>query len=230
MEEKKLLEQLLEIREKTGEKKQVSDLLYCTLKEAIATATLPSGYRMKEEELADWFDVSRTPVREAIKRLEIEGFVTSDHLRGSIVRQFELDECLDTLEVLEWLRNIAIDFLDSRIPRSILMQLEANLKKGETLSNQKDQLENNIEFHALLIKATGNSELIKITRRLEFRERAIANNIIQYKYDENYVQHHRDLLKAIIDNDTEYITQYKEQNKNKVNKYMNMLISEFLGP
>ncbi len=223
-----MLEKLLHIRNSIGEKKQVSDLLYCTLKEAIANGTIPPGYRLKEEELADWFDVSRTPVREAIKRLEYEGFVTSDHLRGSIVRQFELNECLDTLEVLEWLRNLAIDFLEGRIPRALLMQLEANLRRGDTLSDPHAQFENNVEFHSLLIQATGNTELIKITRRLEFREKTIANNILLYKYEENYVQNHRDLLKAIIENNKEYIGNYKLRNMEHVNKYMNMLIGKFL--
>lgn len=223
-----MLDKLLEIKEHIGEKKQVSDLLYHTLKEAIATGVIPPGFRLKEEELADWFEVSRTPVREAIKRLEYEGFVTSDHLHGSIVRRFELDECLDTLEVLEWLRSVAIDFLEGRIPRSILMQLEANLRKGEKLTAPIDKFENNVEFHSLLIRATGNSELIKITQRLEFRERTIANNILLYQFDDNYVEKHRELLKAIIDNNTAYLQKYKTENKENANKYMNMLIGVFL--
>lgn len=223
-----MLDQLLEIKKRIGEKKQVSDLLYHTLKEAIATGVIPPGFRLKEEELADWFEVSRTPVREAIKRLEYEGFVTSDHLHGSIVRRFELDECLDTLEVLEWLRSVAIDFLEGRIPRSILMQLEANLRKGEKLTEPVDKFENNVEFHSLLIRATGNGELIKITQRLEFRERTIANNILRYQFDDYYVEKHRELLKAIIENNTAYLQNYKAQNKENANKYMNMLIGVFL--
>lgn len=64
-------EQLLKICEKLGEKKQVSDMVYCTFKEAIATGILTPGFRLKEEELANWFQISRTPIREAIKKLEI---------------------------------------------------------------------------------------------------------------------------------------------------------------
>lgn len=223
-----MLEKLLDIKKTMGDKKQIGDLLYSTLREGIAHGIVPPGYRLKEEDLADLFQVSRTPVREAVKRLEYEGFITSDAQRGSIVRQFELDECLDTLEVLEWLRVLAIDLLEGRIPRSILMQLEANIKKGCLLTDPKEQFENNLEFHALLIRATGNTELIRITGRLEFRERTIANNILLYSYDANYARAHRDLLTAIIENDKEYISNYKINNKDKVNKYMNMLISHSL--
>lgn len=224
-----MLEKLLSIKEAIGEKKQISDLLYCTLREGITNGVVPPGYRLKEEDLAEWFEVSRTPVREAIKRLEYEDFVTSDNQRGSIVRKFELDECLDSLEVLEWLRSLAIDLLDGRIPRSILMQLEANLRKGDLLTEPRTQFENNMEFHSLLIRATGNTELIKITRRLEYRERMIAYNILLYKYENNYVQNHRKLLTAIIENDKDYISNYKIKNKDNVNKYMNMLIGTFLN-
>lgn len=221
-------QKILEIRDSMSAKKQVSDLVYSTLKEAISVGIIPSGYRLKEEDIADWFDVSRTPARESIKRLEYEGFVTSDHIHGSIVRRWELDECLDALEVLEWIRSSALDMLDGRIPRSILMQLEANLRTGETLTEPKEKYENNLEFHALLIRATGNSELIKITNRLEFRERTITNNILPFQYEDNYVEKHRELLKAIINNDEEYITNYKAENKNQATKYMNQLINKFL--
>lgn len=221
-------DKLLALREQFVNRKQVSDLLYCTLKEAIATGVLPPGYRLREELLAEWFDVSRTPCREAIKRLEYEGFVTSDHQHGSIVHKLELEECLDTLELLEWMRNVAIDFLNGRIPKSILMQIEMNLRKGETLTEPQQQYENNVEFHSLLIRATGNSELIKTTRRLEYRERTISNNILMYNYDDTYVQTHRQLFSAIMDNNRDYIEAYKIANREHVNKYMNMLIGKFI--
>ena len=64
--------QLLAMRTHLVEKKQASDTLYCTIKEAIATGLMPMGTRLREEELAEIFDVSRTPVREAMKKLEME--------------------------------------------------------------------------------------------------------------------------------------------------------------
>lgn len=221
-------EKLLAFRDQFANKKQVSSMLYNTLKEAIATGTMPPGYRLKEEELAEWFEVSRTPCREAIKRLEYEGFVTSDHLHGSVVHQFELDECLDTLEVLEWMRNIALDLLNGRLPKSIMMQIEMNLRKGETLTDPVQRFDNNTEFHALLIRATANSELIRITRRLEYRERTICNTIQMYEFEDNYVQNHRALYNAVLDNNREYIENYKQKNREHVNKYMNLLIGKFI--
>lgn len=223
-----MLDQLVALKNSLDEKKQVSDTLYNTFREGMAVGILKPGFRLKEEELADVFKVSRTPIREAIKRLENEGLVTTDSIHGSIIKKLELDECLDTLEILEWLRDLAIDMLDNRIPRSILMMIEANLRKGEKLTDPIAQYENNKEYHALLIKATGNTELIKITKRLEFKERIIVNNLLPYQYAQNYVSIHRELLIAILNNDQAYIQNYKDENKKKARAYMNKLINYFL--
>ena len=62
--------QIQALRTQMVEKKQASDTLYYTVREAIATGLLPMGTRLREEDLAEAFDVSRTPVREAMKKLE----------------------------------------------------------------------------------------------------------------------------------------------------------------
>jgi len=86
-------------------KKQVSDTIYYTIREGIATGLLPMGTRLREEELAEVFDVSRTPVREALKKLELERLIDCNSINGTVVRSLSVDECLDTLEVLELLRE-----------------------------------------------------------------------------------------------------------------------------
>lgn len=224
-----MLDQLLQLKNEIGDKKQVSDTIYTTLKEGMATGILKPGFRLKEEELADKFSVSRTPVRESIKRLEYEGLVTTDSTHGSIIKQIELAECLDTLEMLEWLRDLSITLVNSRIPRSILMMIEANLRKGEKLTDVYEQYENNVEFHALIIRATGNTELIKITKRLEFIERTIVNNVVPYHFADDYVAKHRELLMAILDNNTEYIESYSKENQELSRTYMNQVINQYLN-
>lgn len=122
------------------EKKQASDTLYHTIREGIATGLLPMGTRLREEELAEAFDVSRTPVREALKKLELERLLESSPSSGCIVRILTVDECLDSLEVLELLRGAACELLIGRIPRALLMVLEQNTRKGEHLTDSIQQL------------------------------------------------------------------------------------------
>lgn len=221
-------EELLQLKEKFSSTKQVSEMLYLVFKEALICGIFKPGFRLKEEELADIFEVSRTPIRETIKRMDNEGLVTTDHVQGTIVKKLKLDECLDTLEVLEWIRSAAIDFLRGRIPRSYLMRLEANLRYGEKLTDPYKQYENNLEYHFLLIKATGNTELIRIAERLQFKERIICYNILPFSYEENYVEKHRKLLQSIIENDKNALSLYIEENSKLAQKYMNQLIAAFL--
>ncbi len=210
------------------QKKQASETLYYTLREAVATGLLPMGTRLREEELAEVFDVSRTPVREAMKKLEIEQLVESSSTNGSIVRRLSVDECLDTLEVLELIRASACTMLMGRIPRSLLIVLEQNTRKGIRLTDPIQQYENNAEFHGLLVRATGNSVLIKLHDQLAFTERMISNTILPVSYAPNYAELHRALVKAIVDSDAAATQTILDSSKEKVDHYMRRIVGAFL--
>ena len=220
--------QIQALRTQMVEKKQASDTLYYTVREAIATGLLPMGTRLREEDLAEAFDVSRTLVREAMKKLEIERLVETSSTSGSIVRLLTVDECLDTLEVLELLRASACSMLLGRIPRALLMVLEQNTRRGTKLTDAAQQYENNIEFHELLVRATGNSVLAKLSEQLSFTERMINNTVLPVRYAADYAEHHRMLMKAIVDNDQEAVQRELEHSRQKVEEYMRRIVGAFL--
>ena len=220
--------QIQALRTQMVEKKQASDTLYYTVREAIATGLLPMGTRLREEDLAEAFDVSRTPVREAMKKLEIERLVETSSTSGSIVRLLTVDECLDTLEVLELLRASACSMLLGRIPRALLMVLEQNTRRGTKLTDAAQQYENNIEFHELLVRATGNAVLAKLSEQLSFTERMINNTVLPVRYAADYAEHHRMLMKAIVDNDQEAVQRELEHSRQKVEEYMRRIVGAFL--
>lgn len=209
-------------------KAQASDTIYCTIREGIAEGLLPMGIRLREEDIAEVFDVSRTPVREAMKKLEIERLVESTSINGSVVRKLSVDECLDTLEVLELLRDAACKILIGRIPRSLLMVLEQNTRKGLHLTDSTQCYENNNEFHNLLIKATGNSVLAKLNDQLSFTERMINNTILPVSYQPNYPEHHRRMLKAIVDGDVAALQDELDHSREMVDRYMRRIVGAFL--
>ena len=220
--------QIMALRTIRTEKKQASDTLYHTIREGIAIGLLPMGTRLREEELAEVFDVSRTPVGEAIKKLEIEGLVKPNSASGSMVRQLTVDECLDTLEVLELLRSAACNMLMGRIPRALLMVLEQNTRKGDSITESSQQYENNAEFHELLVKATGNSVLIKLSEQLALTERIINNTVLPVDYSANYADRHRTLVKAIVGNDKETVQQELDHSRQKAEEYMRRIVEAFL--
>ena len=209
-------------------KKQASDTLYYTIKEGIATGLLPMGTRLREEELAEAFDVSRTPVREDMKKLELEQLIDSTSSNGSIVRVLTVDECLDTLEVLELVRASACNLLVGRIPRSLLMVLEQNTRKGEQCKDSFSQYENNAEFHDLLVRATGNNVLIRFSDQLAFIERMINNTILPVHFATDYAMHHLALVRAIVENDLEGVQRELQHSQEKVEGNMRRIAAAFL--
>src|SRR5512138_3094420 len=78
---------------------QLPGSAYAFLREKILSGDLPAGSRLKEQEIAAQLGISRTPVREALARLELEGFIKSSPRRGAIVCQLELDEIDEIYEI-----------------------------------------------------------------------------------------------------------------------------------
>ena len=172
--------------------------------------------------------MSRTPVREAMKKLELEQLIDSTSTNGSIVRILTVDECLDTLEVLELVRASACNLLVGRIPRALLMVLEQNTRKGEKITDSIRQYENNAEFHDLLVRATGNNVLIRFSDQLAFSERMINNTVLPVCYAPDYAEHHRALVRAIVENDTEGVQRELQHSQEKVELYMRRIAGAFL--
>lgn len=216
------------LRTQMVKKAQASDTIYHTIREGVATGLLPMGTRLREEDLAEVFDVSRTPVREAMKKLEIEQLVESNSVNGSVVRSLSVDECLDTLEVLELLRSASCNILMGRIPRSLLMVLEQNTRKGMQLTDSTQRYDNNSEFHNLLIKATGNSVLAKLSDQLSFTERMINNTILPVSYQPDYAEHHRRMLKAIVDSDETALQVELGHSRDMAERYMRLIVGAYL--
>lgn len=216
---------ILELAAQFPTMKQTSDLLYCTLKEAIARGLLVAGTRLREEELADFFQVSRTPVREALKKLEMEKLLDTNPTGGCYVRTLSVDECLDTLEVLEMLRRSSYELLMGRIPRALLMILEQNTSRGESLTEPMDRYENNAEFHEILVKATGNTVLIKLHQQLAFIERIIASTILPVHFVDDYAKYHRGLISSIVNNDWAGVQSEISHSKERVEEYMRRIVA-----
>ena len=84
-----------------------------TLREMIIGGELAPGARLVEAELCALFAISRTPLREALRVLEVEGLVTFYPNRGAVVSTISPEEVVQQFEVLANLERIALDFLDT---------------------------------------------------------------------------------------------------------------------
>ena len=165
---------------KTIARPALRDQVYESLKKAIVTLELEPGQRIMDKDLATQFGVSRTPVREALKRLEDEGLVES--LPGSQTRitQIHLEEAKNAYTVIAALHGLAVRLaVPSMSDEDIQLMEESNaqLKKALESKNVLNAVEADDQFHGVLLSASGNQEIslaleriMSKVRRLEFSQ------------------------------------------------------------
>ena len=145
------------------------DVVFKTLRQAILTGELQPGERLMEITLANRLGVSRTPVREAIHKLEQEGLVIMMPRRGAQVAQITKKDLIEVLEVRLGLEEMAVRFACERMTDEQLTELcqaadefSAAIERNDlTALAQADE-----KFHSLICRATGNDCLCGITNNL----------------------------------------------------------------
>ncbi|KAJ51872.1 GntR family transcriptional regulator [Clostridium tetanomorphum DSM 665] len=150
-------------------KRSMEEVVYETLKNAILNRSLAPGTQLIESTIADRMEVSRTPIRNAIKRLALEGFVTIIPNRGAFIIQPSLEEIIQAYKMREELECIAIKFGIDKIVEDDINILENLVKKELEALTKKDIIEYfsvNKKFHTMLALKSGNKYLIKFVNSI----------------------------------------------------------------
>ncbi|RBW48792.1 GntR family transcriptional regulator [Marinobacter sp. F3R11] len=186
-------------------RKWTADRIYGELRHGIMTLDLYPGSRVTETELAQRFGVSRTPVREALQRLAVEGYLTIRPKHGCYIRQLDVFELAEYYDVRVALELEAVGLMSRRVPYRELAQLadDWDPKKLNYGSEGTESFKNAEEdFHIRLAGLSGNAVLvqflkdvndhIRIVRRLGLPDR---ESVIK-TYEEHY-----EICQRILAND-----------------------------
>lgn len=149
--------------------KPLGDIVFEYLRTAILNGDLKPGERLMEMHLAQKLGVSRTPVREAIRKLEKEKFVEMAPRKGAYVAGLTAKDILDVLEIRMIMEGFASGLAACRMLPSELEELKKILASfGEFLESgdRRGMMEMDNAFHAKIFEATGNAKLIDIIRDL----------------------------------------------------------------
>jgi DNA-binding GntR family transcriptional regulator len=151
--------------------------IYRTLRDRICLLEYPPGTRLSEEELAEEFRISRTPVRRVLARLESEGLIEARHGVGTIVTDIEIEELAQVYHLRLELA-VLIGRL-SPVPRSSadLDRIRALITRFDALPDDPDHkafARLNMEFFAEISAMTGNQPLREISERLYFQTSRIV--------------------------------------------------------
>jgi DNA-binding GntR family transcriptional regulator len=140
-----------------------SDEAYEQLKRMIFEHELPPGSRIGEAQLTRQLGMSRTPVREALARLESEGMLTAAPGRGFLVAELTVADLIDIYRVRAVLEGLAAEEAAGQATRVDIARLEDLYDAMTRASEQEDQDQElarlNSEFHALIAEISGNTYL-----------------------------------------------------------------------
>ncbi|WP_196594743.1 GntR family transcriptional regulator [Pectinatus sottacetonis] len=145
------------------------EVVFETLRNAIRTGLLKPGQRLMEIHLAEKLGVSRTPVREAIRKLELEGYVIMMPRRGTYVANLSIRDVNEVFEIRTALDSLASGLAAERISEDELEELQRLLVQiGEYIeeNNMNKIVEIDTKFHDLLYKASRNNRLVGIISNL----------------------------------------------------------------
>jgi DNA-binding GntR family transcriptional regulator len=145
----------------------LSEEVYRAIRTGIEVGRFVPGERMLEVELAEMLGVSRTPVREAVRRLISEGLLTLASARGVIVTQLDEAKVIELYAMLEVLEGTAAEFAANRASDSDIEHLQAILEKEEkALGNLDGTVRLNDELHRAVYVAAHNRYLTSSVRWL----------------------------------------------------------------
>ena len=177
---------------------------YDVLKSRILSGELESGFQLKELELADELGVSRTPARQAIKRLASQGLVVIKENRRSYVAEYSAEQFAQVFDVLVFLEGYSAALAAERVTGEQIehmRQLNAEMAKCDTneKSGRSRFLALNTEFHAAIHKASGNDRICEmIVSLIEFtRFLFVKHGQIDTAASAAAIRQHDDIIAAL---------------------------------
>jgi DNA-binding GntR family transcriptional regulator len=181
--------------------------VFNTLRQAILTGELKPGERLMEIHLANRLGVSRTPIREAIRKLELEGLVTMIPRRGAEVAQITEKSMSDVLEVRRAMDALCAELACDRITEQELGQLYQaceNFQQATRTQDLKKIAQADVELHNIIVQATGNQRLVQLVNNL-------SEQMYRYRFEyikdcsqhERLVEEHRIIYESLVKKDKE---------------------------
>jgi DNA-binding GntR family transcriptional regulator len=184
--------------------KPLREVVLETLREAIVSGVLEPGERLMEIQLAEELGVSRTPVREAIRKLELEGFVVMIPRKGAYVAGVSYKDVKDVFEIRAALEGLAAGLAAEKVTDQELEGLERALHYEKEPDTLEEMVQTDTDFHALLYKASRNERLIGILANLREQIQRFRSTSLAVPGRLKYaIQEHREIVDAVARHDVE---------------------------
>jgi DNA-binding GntR family transcriptional regulator len=138
------------------------EVAYSKIKEAILNGTFQPREFLSESKLIAYLDMSKTPIKSAIDKLEAEGFVTVAPKQGIVVTELSLEKVRDIFDLRIALESYVCEQIAGKLSARQQEQIELNLERSENMALRENEVEFakiDAEFHLFLSEVCGNKEL-----------------------------------------------------------------------
>lgn len=205
----------------------IREKVYDVIRNDILNGHIPPGARMVETQLAKQINTSRTPVREALHMLEMEGLLVSTPRVGYRVKQIEWVEIEEIVKIRVVNEILAARWAMKRITPRDLKALEENIVVAESEIRGGDPrsfVERDAEFHEILVRASGSKRLLELCQLLR-------RHMLRYRIEALYLPEtglraivgHRRILDCMREKDEKgikpAIREHLEQSKREIQRY-----------
>lgn len=207
-----------------GRPQPAAERVYAYVKQAVLDRRYEGGSLLTEGELAEAVGVSRTPVREALLRLEVEGLIRLYPKKGALVLPVSAREIRDVVET-----RLLVETHAARaalpLPATVLEELAELLERQKRLAESGDLAEVAVAdrcFHATLVKATGNEILGRLYDQL--RDRQLRMGVaVMHAHPERVAKNiteHAEILQALRQGDVDAAVEAVDRHISSVNKLL----------
>lgn len=181
--------------------KPLRDVVVESIRQAIISGQFPPGMRLMELQLAEEMGVSRTPVREAIRKMELEGLVVMIPRQGAYVADISIKDINEVYEVRTALDVLSAGLAAERIDKSEIQEMRELLAEEAALVEARDYpkiIDNDTAFHDVIYRASGNTRCMNIISNLREQITAIRGRSMPYPGRvEIMLKEHRAIFDAI---------------------------------
>lgn len=183
--------------------KPIREIVYECLRENIIKGVIPVGERIVEKVFADKLNISRTPVRDALRRLEMEELVKSIPGKGIVVKKITVEEVIEIYKIRANLEVLAAEEAMENITPEEIKKIQELLDLTEEMNNQgnvKEVVRLFAEFNEQIYEASRMKRLVTMISKLsEYLKRFRDISMSENKRREKGLKEHREILNAIVE-------------------------------
>lgn len=217
-----------------ADKSPTSEAIYHTLREAVLDGVLSPGERLSENDLASELGVSRTPIREALLRLESERLIWRPSGRSAVVSRLTEEEILDIYSVRGTLDGLAAELAATKATPPQVSQvrwINDQMREAAEAGDFAKMARLNLEYHESLAEASGNGLLVYLMTQVHSRVRRFPSTT--FAYPERALQaidEHVEIIQALEDGRTEDAGRLAKQHMDRAREIRLKMIEERSGP